>query len=221
MKKFVFIVFLCLFFFGFKNSISTFSIDNPVIFIDIPFTIVDKNFNMKDSVWTVTVNAYYNSSKSKIEDEVVAKNKSMNYKMPKADSKKIFKNILIGFQIRIKDNMPIGSWQESTYIKNAVTINSIGKPSDNFIEVISQLFDMYTTKKFTKHEIKFAGFVVSKQRAVLVNNQHEIVLLHNYQMNNLAYDYNIGISIDFPHNMIVLQEKNRPLREKMLNIFTE
>jgi hypothetical protein len=81
------------------------------------------------------------------------------------------KETVVGFRLRIKEGIKPGlingEIDNTSWAVKGVTISSIGKASNDFVKVVSELYDIKTDKDFTDNPLVFTCLSLNTESAYL------------------------------------------------------
>jgi hypothetical protein len=135
-----------------------------------------------------------------------------------------YKDKLIGLKIEIKSTMNAGITEAGTltndgFINDAVQIKSIGLESDNFINVLSQLYGMSTTKLFTKETELLTIFSLNQTPVNLTKpGSYKLKLFFDHDEEEYAELY---LNINTGTSSLELAEKDIEYRKNLITILTK
>ena len=135
-----------------------------------------------------------------------------------------YKGIIVGIKIKIKNELNPGivngEVDKSAIIKNGVEFSTIGKESDNFIEILSGLYGFQTKKKFTSNPLLFTCIPLSSTQASLDKGYFKFKLFFDdTNINNLYSE--IYLNPNFPKGLIEITEKDPGYRENLIKAMTK
>jgi len=143
---------------------------------DVTLNIVDTQ--LVDDVWNIIAKGRYNDS-------------------------------IVGFKIKIKNGLDPGlvkgRMDNTTWARGAVEMSGIGRESDNFVRVLSELYGIKTEKMFTDKPIVFTCFSLNSKQAFLKQGRYKFKLYFDDNHESGVYT-EIFLITDFPNGYIELPD---------------
>ena len=131
---------------------------------------------------------------------------------------------VVGFKIIVRNNIPPGivngQVDNSAFVKSGVKFISSGKESNDFIKVLSRLYNFPTDKDFTLDSVSFDVFSLNQNKADLEKGSYKFKLF--FDPNNEQGLYSeIYLNTNLPSAEIGLPEKDVEYRELIIKALTK
>lgn len=135
-----------------------------------------------------------------------------------------YKSTVIGLKIKIKNGLNPGlingKLDQSGMTKNAGEFINIGLESDNFIKIVSGLYGVKSSGKFSKENILIDCFSLNSEVGYLDKGEFRFKLFLDSQDINGLYS-ELFLNIDLSAGLIQLNEKSPEYRERIIKILTK
>jgi len=130
-----------------------------------------------------------------------------------------YKDQIIGIRIYILEGLEpgiVGDELDNTkFVREAVKIESIGEESDNFIKVVSELYQQDVSDSFTDSLLSYTIFPLNHDKANLENGQFKFKLFFDDNDEYGLYS-EIYLNLNFPAGTIELNEKDEEYRKNIV-----
>jgi hypothetical protein len=134
------------------------------------------------------------------------------------------KDIIVGFRLFIIDKIEPGivndEIDETRFVQEGLSIIGIGEESDNFINVISSLYGIKSTQKFTKQKLLYTVFPLNDSVAKLEKGKFKFKVFYDDADEKRLYS-EFYINIDLSKKILELNEKDKDYRENILKAFMQ
>ncbi len=135
-----------------------------------------------------------------------------------------YKGQIVGIRIYIFEGLEPGivegGLDNTKFVREAVKIESIGEESDNFIKIVSSLYEQEISENFTNELLSYTVFPLNEAKADLNNGQFKFKIFFDDNDEKGLYS-EIYLNANFPNGTIELNEKDEEYRENIIKSMTK
>ncbi len=136
-----------------------------------------------------------------------------------------FENNIVGLKIIIPNNIPAGiingEIEAKSFLKNGITILSIGNESDNFLNALSKIYHSQAKSKFSTKPIIATVFPLNQMKADLSQPEYyKFKVFFNDEGDENEYA-EIFINLNLTNKFIEFNEKDNEYRTNIIKALEE
>ncbi|WP_445722603.1 hypothetical protein [Flavobacterium sp.] len=138
--------------------------------------------------------------------------------------KATFENLIVGFRLFIIDNIDPGinedKIDETKFVKDGLSIIGIGEESNNFLYVISKLYEIPNNQKFTNEKLLYTVFPLNNNVAKLSKGKFNFKVFYDDSDEKKLYS-EFYINIDLKNKIVEFNEKDEDYRKNIIKTFSQ
>jgi hypothetical protein len=135
-----------------------------------------------------------------------------------------YNKTIVGLKVILPDRLSPGIVNDeidnTAFRTNGVKFISLGRESNEFVKVLSELYHLPTDKEFSKGTVSFDIFSLNQERADLENGYYKFKLFYDPNDDYGLY-CEIFLNINLPAKELELPEKDEEYRENLIRAMTK
>lgn len=137
-----------------------------------------------------------------------------------------YENNIVGLKLSIVNNIAAGISKDAninsgSFVKNGITLESIGTESDNFVAALAKIYELKSTSKFSKKPVKVTVFPLNENTSDLSKpNYYKFKAFFNDEADENDYA-ELFINLNLGNNTVEFNEKDSEYRTNVLKSLCE